>query len=81
MSNTDEAKEAASEARRAQIMSWVWWALIPLVSVAYWVISSEAGIEKAMLVFLADVSLVANAVSYASKAKALEAKQASYENP
>lgn len=62
-------------------MSWLWWAVLPVLSVTYWLVSKEPAIEKAMLVFLADVSVIANAVSYASKAQAAEAKAASYENP
>lgn len=81
MAKADDAAGAAKEARRAQIMSWAWWTLVPIVTVGYWLISKEPPIERVMLVFLADVSIIANAVSYASKAKALEAKQAGYENP
>lgn len=62
-------------------MSWVWWAQVPLITLVYWLVSKEPVIEKLILVYLADVSIVANAVSYASKSKALEAKKASYEHP
>ena len=81
MNADDKAAEARAEARRAQRLAWVWWALVPIVTVVYWFVSKEATIEKAMLVFLADVSIVANAVSYETKAKAAEAKAAGYENP
>lgn len=79
--NDDEAASARAEARRATVMSWVWWAQVPIVCVGYWLISSEPAIEKSILVYLAAVSIIANAVSYASKAQAAEAKAASYENP
>jgi len=62
-------------------MSAVWWVQVPLVSVAYWLISTEQPIEKAMLVYLACVSLIANAVTYSGKATAAEAKQAGYDHP
>lgn len=62
-------------------MSWVWWVQAPVVAVVYWLVSEEPVSEKAILVYLAVVSIVANAVSYASKAKAAEAKKAGYEHP
>jgi hypothetical protein len=80
--NKDELiRLAKAEARRAKIMSWIWWAMMPVVCIVYWFISEEESIEKAMLVFLAAVSIIANAVSYSGKAQAAEAKQAGYENP
>ena len=79
----NDAKIAAAraEARRATIMSWVWWVQVPIVCIGYWFVSQEPSIEKAILVYLAAVSIIANAVSYASKAQAAEAKVAGYENP
>lgn len=65
-----------SEAKRATIMSWIWWAQVPIVTGVYWLISAEPTVEKAILVYLADVSIIANAVSYAGKAQASKAKQA-----
>ena len=75
------AVQARDEARQARLMSWVWWAQVPIVTIIYWLISHEAMSEKLILVYLADVSIIANAVSYASKQKAAEAKAAGYENP
>jgi hypothetical protein len=77
----DKAAQASAEARRATILSWVWWAQLPIVCVAYWFISSEEPIEKAMLVYLAAVSIIAIAVTYGGKAQAAEAKEAGYSNP
>lgn len=79
--NDERAERARREARRALWLSRVWWAQVPVVAGVYWSVSTEPTIERAMLVYLALVSIIANAVSYASKAKALEAKQAGYENP
>jgi hypothetical protein len=79
--NDDEIANAQAEARRATVMSWIWWAQVPVVCVGYWLISKEPSVEKFILVYLAAVSIIANAVSYASKAKAAEAKAASYEHP
>jgi len=62
-------------------MSLLWWAQVPLVTILYWSISSEPLSEKLILVYLADVSIIANAVTYSSKQKAAEAKAAGYENP
>ncbi len=73
--------DAAKEARRATVMSWVWWVQLPVVLVTYWLISEEAVVEKAILLYLAAVSIIALAVTYAAKAKGSEATQASYENP
>lgn len=63
------------------MMSWIWWAQVPVVCVGYWLISKEPTVEKSILVYLAAVSIIANAVSYAGKSKAAEAKAASYEHP
>lgn len=79
--NDDKIAEAHREAKRAMIMSWVWWAQVPIVCGGYWMVSKEDSIEKLILVYLAAVSIIANAVSYASKAQAAEAKVAGYENP
>lgn len=79
--NDKKVAEAKKEARRAQIMSWIWWAIMPIVCGIYWFVSKEPPIEKMILVFLAAVSIVANAVTYSGKAKASEAKVAGYENP
>lgn len=78
MGADEEVAEARAEAKRARRMSWVWWVQIPIVSVIYWF---ELVPEKAMLIYLANVSIVANAVSYASKQKAAEAKAAGYDHP
>lgn len=81
-SSTDEkAAQAYRDAHRATVMSWVWWAQVPIVCLGYWMISVAAPIEKAILVYLAAVSIIANAVSYASKAQAAKAEAAGYENP
>ena len=77
----EQVEEAKAESKRATIMSWVWWIQVPIVCVGYWMISEEPTVEKFILVYLAAVSIIANAVSYASKAQAAEAKQAGYENP
>lgn len=79
--NDAKAHEARREARRARTMSWIWWAQVPIVCVGYWIISSQPPIEKSILVYLAAVSIIANAVSYSGKQKAAEAKEAGYENP
>jgi hypothetical protein len=79
--NDTQAEQADTEARRATIMSWVWWAQLPLVLITYWFVSTEPTPEKLMMMYLAAVSIIAIAVTYASKAKAAEAKKAGYENP
>lgn len=75
------AATAHAEARRARIMSIVWWAQLPVLTVVYWLVSREPVSEKAILVYVADVSIIANAVSYSAKATAAGAKAAGYENP
>ena len=77
----EKAEEARREARRATYLSWFWWVQVPLVCGVYWVVSKEPGIERFMLVYLAGVSIVANAVNYGTKAKSAEAKEAGYEHP
>jgi hypothetical protein len=79
--NDEKAAAALAEAKRARIMSWVWWAQVPIVCLGYWFISKEPSVEKSILVYLAAVSIIANAVSYAGKSQAAEAKAAGYENP
>ena len=74
-------EQANSEARRARRMSIIWWVQCPLVALLYWWTSSQLVAEKLMLTYLAEVSVIALAVSYATKAKSAEAKAASYENP
>jgi hypothetical protein len=81
VSHEAEIAAAEKEARQARRMSMVWWAQVPLVTIVYWLISHEPLSEKLILVYLADVSIIANAVSYSGKAKAAEAKKAGYENP
>lgn len=77
----ERIEEAHKEARRAQHLSWLWWGLVPIVCVTYWLVSKAEYPERAMLVVLAAVSFIANAVSYSGKQKAAEAKAAGYENP
>jgi hypothetical protein len=77
----ERVEEARRQARRAQFLSWLWWVQVPIVCGLYWIISTEQPVEKAILVYLAAVSIVANAVSYSGKSQAAEAKQAGYENP
>jgi hypothetical protein len=79
--NDEQAGVAHREARRATHLSWFWWIQVPIVCVGYWIISKEPPIEKMILVYLAAVSIIANAVSYSAKAKSAEAKEASYDNP
>lgn len=81
MSDDDKIEEAKAEARRALLMSKVWWAQVPIITIGYWLISKEPPIEKVILTYLADVSIIANAVTYAGKAKGAEAKAAGYEHP
>lgn len=81
MSNDERIAAALKEARRAKVMSWAWWVQMPIVCVGYWLISDAPPIEKAILVYLAAVSIIAIAVTYSSKAEAAEAKAAGYENP
>jgi hypothetical protein len=57
-------------------MSWVWWAQVPIVAGVYWAVSKEAPVERLILIYLAVVSIIANAVSYAGKAQAAKAKAA-----
>lgn len=78
---TEAAERARREAFRATVMSWVWWAQMPIVCIGYWFISTADPPEKAMLVYLAAVSIIAIAVTYSGKAKAAEAKAAGYDNP
>lgn len=79
--NDAKAEEARKEATRARTMSWFWWLQVPVVCLGYWIISKEPTVEKFILVYLAAVSIIANAVSYSGKQKAAEAKVAGYENP
>jgi hypothetical protein len=82
MDNNDEQiKTAKREARNAMIMSWVWWIQVPLICVTYFFVSDAPLSERLMLIYLAAVSIIANAVSYKAVAKAAESKQAGYENP
>ena len=81
MSADQQAAQAHREASRAKIMSWVWWAQMPIVGVVYWIISTAPPIEKAILVYLAELSIIAIATTYETKQKAAEAKAAGYENP
>lgn len=81
MTHDEEAAKAQKEARRAQIMSVFWWVQVPIVTIVYWLVSNEPMIEKLILTYLADVSIIANAVSYATKSKSAEAKVAGYSNP
>lgn len=77
----DKAAEAESEIRRARFIERIWWAQLPVVCVSYWLVSREPPIEKAILVYLAAVSIIAIAATYGSKAKGAEAKKAGYEHP
>lgn len=60
-------------------MSRLWWAQVPVVCGGYWLVSHEPAVERAILVYLAAVSIVANAVSYSSKAQAADAEAAAAE--
>lgn len=77
----ERAEQAQKEARRAKFWAWVWWIQLPIVIVGYWLVSQEPSIEKAILVYLAAVSIIALAATYEAKAQAAEAKAAGYENP
>jgi len=79
VSDEDKSAEADREAHRAQIMSWVWWAQIPVVTVLYWLLSKEPIAEKIILIYLANVSIIALAVTYTAKREAAESKKAGYE--
>lgn len=79
--NDLKVDEANKEQRRATILSWVWWVQAPVIAITYFFISDAPLSEKLMLIYLAVVSIIANAVSYASKAQAAKATKASYENP
>ena len=74
-------EEAAKEARRARALSIFWWVQVPLVGGVYWIVSDEPLIERAMLIYLALVSIIANAATYSAKRTAAEGKKAGYENP
>lgn len=63
-----------TDSERAMVMSYVWWAQLPIVCIGY--PFAPVWLEPWMLSYLAGVSIIANAVSYASKAKATEAKEA-----
>ena len=77
------AAEAKRDAHRNVLTARFWWANIPVVTAAVvgWYLFEWAWVEKAMFLYLALVSIVALAATYESKAKALEAKAAGYENP
>lgn len=79
--NDEKVAAALAEAKRARLMSWVWWVQVPIVCLSYWFISKEPSVEKLILVYLAAVSIIANAVTYSGKSQAAEAKAAGYENP
>lgn len=81
MDKDDRAEKAEQKAHRAEIMSVLWWLQVPIITIVYWMISKEPPIEKVILTYLADVSIIANAVSYATKAKALRSEAAGYSNP
>lgn len=55
-------------------MARLWWIQAPTVAAAYWLLSDEPAVEKALLVYLTVVTIVGNAIAYG-------AKQAGYENP
>lgn len=76
---SDDIANAKREVRRARFMSWFWWGQMPVVVGVYWIISTEASVEKAILCYLAAVSIIANAVTYSGKAKAAEAVQITHE--
>lgn len=75
------AAAARREARWARLASLFWWVQVPIVCGGYWVLSSAPTSEKLILVYLAAVSIIALAATYSAKAKASEAKAASYEHP
>lgn len=62
--------------RRARRLELLWWSQLPVVCAGYWFLSSEPAEEKAILVYLAAVSIIALAVSYGAKGEAARAEQA-----
>jgi hypothetical protein len=85
MPDPDElAAEADKEAAQSWRMSRVWWWQLPFATAGYILTARlwPGGIvQDIMLAYLAGVSVIANAVSYAGKARAAEAKAAGYRNP
>lgn len=75
---SSEVADAQAEARQARRMAILWWVQLPLVCGTYYF---ELLSDKVILTYLAAVSIIAIAVTYSSKAKAAEAKAASYQNP
>lgn len=74
--NDHKVAKAQAAAKRARIMSFVWWIQVPIVCIVYWFISKEPPIEKMILIYLAGVSIIANAVSYATKSEAAKSEAA-----
>lgn len=84
MTRTTKKQKIASaraKARRAHILSLIWWATIPVLTIAYWLVSKEPPSERVINLVIADVSFAAMAVTYAGKEQAAEAEAAGYENP
>lgn len=70
---SDEEKTPISQ--RSKWLALAWWIQIPIVSVVYFVVSKEPFSEKLILIYLAIVSIIANAVGYESRSEAAKAKE------
>jgi hypothetical protein len=78
-----ESGDAAAARRTARVHSgWAlfWFANIPPVVASYFVLGREAW-EASMLLYLAVVSIWANAATHLSNKRAAKAEEASFEHP
>lgn len=74
------ALEARHDAERFRRWAWFFRANF-LLLIPFWLVSQEDIPQRAMLTYLAAVSIHALVVTYDGKAEAAEARAASYENP
>ena len=76
----DRARAARRTGRVHTLWAWFWFANIPPVVASYLLLERDTW-EASMLVYLAVVSIWANAATHLSRAGAAAAEEASFENP
>jgi hypothetical protein len=77
---SEKARAARRTNRRHTLWAWFWFANIPPVVGSYLLLERDVW-EASMLVYLAVVSIWANAATHLSRAGAAAAEEASFENP
>lgn len=80
MSDNEKAAKAQAHAHKFRRWAWVFRAQFTLL-VPFWFVSVEPPAQRAMLSYLAALSIHALVVTYDGKAEAAEAASAGYENP